>query len=75
MKLQPKLQSRTATLPRAAARYLSPVIARCCFALLLCVVIPRAGLAQTLTTLANFTDPNFPPSDRRNKHLPHGLNC
>ena len=58
MKLQPNLRSRTATLPRAAARYLSPVAARCCFALLLCVVMPRAGLAQTLTTLANFTGTN-----------------
>ena len=58
MKLQPKFRSRTAALPRAVTRYLSPVTVRCCAALLLCVVIPRAGRAQTLTTLANFIGTN-----------------
>jgi uncharacterized repeat protein (TIGR03803 family) len=58
MKLQPQLRSRTATLPRAVTRCLSPVTVRCCFALLLCLVIPRAGRAQTLTTLANFSGTN-----------------
>src|SRR5438105_4750392 len=58
MKLQPKLRSHMVMLPRTVMRYLSPVAARCCFALLLCVVIPRAGQAQTLTTLANFSGTN-----------------
>src|SRR5450432_24622 len=54
MKLQPKLRSRTT----AVTRYLSPVTVRCCAALLLCIVIPRATRAQTLATLANFTGSN-----------------
>src|SRR5712671_7495514 len=58
MKLPPKLRSRTATPPRAVRRYLSPVTVCCCFALLLCVMIPRARRAQTLTTLANFSGTN-----------------
>ena len=54
MKIQPKLRSRTATV----TRYLFPVTVRCCFALLLCSLIPRAGRAQTLTTLENFSGTN-----------------
>src|SRR5258708_28592087 len=57
MKVQPWLPY-TAALSRLITRYISPITVRCCAALLLCMVIPRAGQAQTFTTLANFNGSN-----------------
>jgi uncharacterized repeat protein (TIGR03803 family) len=66
MKFQSRLGFRTAAMLRPVTRYLSPVPLRCCVGLLLGLMIPRVGQAQTLTTLANFTgsngaDPLFAP--------------
>lgn len=51
---EPGFPLRTVTFSFLVMRWLSSVRVRCSFALLLCIAIPHAGAAQTLTTLQSF---------------------
>jgi uncharacterized repeat protein (TIGR03803 family) len=58
MKVERTSGNCAATMSLRVMSYLSPVTVRCCIGLLLCVLIPRLGQAQTVITLANFTGSN-----------------